>query len=78
MKICYVYNVWQKEKYVISFEMEEKILEKKDLANSTYQNLILMYESYKFPALSEISDLDSKGCYKEIGLSEVFEWIQEV
>lgn len=53
--------------------MEEKTVEKKDLANSSYQNLILMCEIFIFPALSEISDLDSIGSYKEVRLSEAFE-----
>lgn len=56
------------------FEMEEEIV-KKDLAKSSYQNLIMMYEIFIFPALSEISELDS---YKEVRLLEVFEWIPEV
>lgn len=60
------------------FEMEEKTVEKKDLANSSYQNLILMCEIFIFPALSEISDLDSIGSYKEVRLSVAFEWTQEV
>lgn len=51
------------------FEMEEDCKEE-----TSWE----MYEIVIFPALSEISDLDSIGSFKEVRLSEVFDWTQKI